>query len=222
MTKSLIQIGNKYIGFAVFFVVAALMANGCSHTEKVLVPPRVELNTYNLIGVIEFSTNAENTLKPYLTQNFIENIQHAQPGTRVLELGDQDQILRSLGYREFNPESIRSIGRKYKVDALVVGHFEVSEIKPKLDVRTASKALTAKAYIEGSLRTRILETGNGATFWTRITTGQSQVAKISIADGGIFGIGVSDPKEKYDKLIPELVYTNTSDFRPYYRYRTVK
>ncbi len=222
MIKLFIQIGGKYLRLSYVFVVAALIITGCSHTQKVLVPPRVELKTYSLIGVIEFSTNAENTLKPYLTQNFIENIQHAQSGTRVLELGDKDQILRSLGYREFNPESIRSIGRKYKVDALVVGHFEVSEIKPKLNVHTASKALTAKAYIAASLRTRILETGNGATFWTRITTGQSQVAKISIADGDIFGLGVSDPRDKYDKLIPELVYTNTSDFRPYYEYRTVK
>ncbi len=33
---------------------------GCSHTEKVLIPPRVELKAYHNIGVIEFSTNTEN------------------------------------------------------------------------------------------------------------------------------------------------------------------
>ena len=215
---------RKNILFGIIFLLVAiiLMASGCSHTEKVLVPPRVDLNAYNLIGVIEFSTNAENTLKSYLTQNYIENIQNAQPGILVFELGDKDQLLRSLGYSELNLESIRSISQKYNVDALILGHFEVSEVIPKVKVHTASKSVNARAYIEASLRTRILETDNGATFWTRITSGKSQVAKISLIDGEVFGFGVSDPKEKYGKLVPELVYANTLDFRSYYEYRTVK
>ena len=89
---------RKNILFGIIFLLVAiiLMASGCSHTEKVLVPLRVDLNAYNLIGVIEFSTNAENTLKSYLTQNYIKNIQNAQPGILVFELGDKDQLLRSL------------------------------------------------------------------------------------------------------------------------------
>ena len=213
---------NKLFDIILLLVAIMLMASGCSHTEKVLVSPKVDLNVYNLIGVIEFSTNAENTLKSYLTQNFIENIQYAQPGTRVLELGDKDQILRSLGCNEFNVDSIRSIGKKYNVDAVIIGHFEVSQIMPKVNVHTASKSVNARAYIKASLSTRMLETDNGATFWTRITSDKSQVAKVSLVDGGLFGFGVSDPKEKYGKLVPELVYANTSDFRPYYGYRTVK
>ena len=89
---------------------------------------------------------------------------------------------------------------------------------PKVKVHTASKSVNARAYIEASLRTRILETDNGATFWTRITSGKSQVPMISLIDGEVFGFGVSDPKEKYGKLVPELVYANTSDFRSYYEY----
>jgi hypothetical protein len=35
------------------------MLYGCSHAEKVLLPPKIELKAYRNIGVIEFSTNAE-------------------------------------------------------------------------------------------------------------------------------------------------------------------
>ena len=35
---------------------------GCSHTEKVLIPPQVDLVPYRIIGVIDFSTNAEKDL----------------------------------------------------------------------------------------------------------------------------------------------------------------
>ena len=84
--------GFKLLGFTFATVATMSILFGCSHTEKVRVPPRVELKTYRTIGVIEFSTNAEDTLKPYVTQNFIQNIQSAQPGTRILELGDEGQL----------------------------------------------------------------------------------------------------------------------------------
>ena len=212
----------KLLGFTFVMVATMLMHFGCAHTEKVRVPPKVELKTYRTIGVIEFSTNAEDALKPYVTQNFIQNIQSAQPGTRILELGDKDQLLRSLGHSKLNPESIQSIGRKHNVDALILGHLEVSEIKPKINVYAAAKALNAKAYIEAALRTRIFETDSGATFWTRATSAKTHVAKIYLTDGGGFSFGVSDPREKYGKLVPHLVYANTSDFRSQYEYRTVK
>jgi hypothetical protein len=220
--RCLTPIRTGPVSSTLLVVAAMLMLFGCSHTEKVLVPPRVELKAYRTIGVIEFSTNAEDTLKPYVTQNFIQNIQLAQPGTRILELGDEDQLLRSLGHSKLDLETIQSIGRKYHVDALIVGHFEVSEIKPKINVYTAAKALNARAYIEAALRTRILETGSGATFWTRATSGKAQVARINLTEGRPFSFGVSDPAEKYGNLVPHLVYANTLDFRARYESRTVK
>lgn len=216
------HVGFAIAGLALVMVSGMSILFGCAHTEKVLVPPRVELKAYHTIGVIEFSTNAEDALKPYVTQNFIQNIQSAQPGTLILELGDQDQLLRSLGHSKLDPETIQSIGRKYHVDALILGHLEVSEMKPAIKVYPAAKALNARAYIEAALRTRILETGSGATLWTRATSGNTPVAAISLMEGGPFSIGVSDPAEKYGKLVPELVYVNTSDFRSYYEYRKVK
>ena len=212
------------LGPVSLLLLAALMIMllACAHKEKVLIPPKVDLKTYPSIGVVEFSTNAEDTLKPYVTQNFIEHIQSAQPGTRILELGDADHLLRTLGHSQLNADTIQSIGKKYKVEAVIVGHLQISQIKPKINVTTSVKSLNAKAYIEAALKTRILETGGGATCWTRASSGTTQVAGINLTAGGLFSVGVSDPREKYGKLVPKLVYANTMDFRPRYEYRTAE
>jgi hypothetical protein len=124
---------------------------GCSHTEKVRVPPRVELKPYSYIGVVEFSTNAEDNLGPYVTQNFIQHVQSAQPGTRILELGSEEQILRAVERKKLDLETIKLIGNKFNVDAVIVGHLEVSEIIPKVNVFTMPESLNASADVEALL-----------------------------------------------------------------------
>jgi hypothetical protein len=210
---------NKYI---VVLAITLTVLFACSHTEKMLVPPRVELNAYRNIGVIEFSTNAEDNLKQYVTQNFIQNVQSAQPGTRILELGSQEQILRSIKRKRFDLKTIQSIGNKFNVDVIILGHLEVSEIKPSIKVFSVSESLHAKAYVEALLNTKLLETDSGATLWTNATSGKTSVAKVNLTKDGPFSFGVSDPKEKYGKLVPKLVYVNTTDFRHQYEYRKVK
>jgi hypothetical protein len=216
----LIKIKRQNIIVALTITMAVLFA--CSHTEKVLIPPRVELNTYQNIGVIEFSTNADDNLKQYVTQNFIQNVQSAQPGTRILELGNEAQLLRSIKRKKLDLATIKSIGKKLNVDAVILGHLEVSEIKPSVKVFSVSESLHAKAYVEALLSAKLLETDNGATLWTNATSGKTSVAKVDLMKNGAFSFGVSDPKEKYGKLVPELVYVNTMDFRHHYEYRKVK
>jgi len=195
---------------------------GCSHTEKVRVPPRVELKPYNYIGVVEFSTNAEDNLGPYVTQNFIQHVQSAQPGTLIIELGSQEQILRAVGRNKLDLETIKLIGHKFQIDAVITGHLKVSEIIPKVNVFSVSESLNASADIEALLSTRLLETGRGATLWTQATSGKTSVANLNLIKDGSIKFGISDPKEKYGKLVPNLVYVNTTDFRYRYEYRKVK
>jgi len=215
-----IKFNRKNVIVALVITLAVL--SGCSHTEKVLIPPKVELNAYSYIGVIEFSTNAEDNLKPYVTQNFIHILQSAQPGTRIIELGSEEQLLRSMKCKKLDLETIKSIGKKYNVDAVIFGHLEVSEIKPSVKVFTVTESLHAKAYIEALLSAKLLETDNGATLWTNATSGKTSVAKVNLMKNGLISFGICDPKEKYGKLVPQLVYVNTTDFRSRYEYRKVK
>lgn len=223
MIRCLNQFCNiSYLWFALIMTTAFVMLYGCSHTEKVLIPPKIELKDYRNIGVIEFSTNAEDNLRQYVTQNFIQNVQSAQPGTRVLELGSEEQVLKSLKCRELDFKTIKSIGDEYNVDAIIMGHIQVSEIKPNVKIFSVSQAVRAEVYVEAALRTRILETDSGATLWTKANSGKTSVAELNLATEGPFNLSASDPKEKYGKLVTGLVYANTSDFRSHYEYRKVK
>ena len=107
----------------VVLTITLVLLFGCSHTEKVRLPPKVKLNAYHHIGVIEFSTNAEDNLKPYVTQNFIHNLQAAQPGTRIVELGSEAHLLRTMKCKKLDLETIKLIGIKYNVDAVIFGHL---------------------------------------------------------------------------------------------------
>ena len=172
--------------------------------------------------MIEFSTNGEASLKPYVTQNFIHNLQSAQPGTRIIELGSEAHLLRTMKCTKLDFETIKLIGIKYNVDAVIFGHLKVSEIKPSVKVFTVTESLHAKAYVEALLSAKLMETDNGATLWTNATSGKTSVAKVNLMKDGPISFGISDPQEKYGKLVPELVYANTSDFRSRYEYRKVK
>lgn len=227
MKESTLKSLPEYLGFnqktvGIILVITLAVFFGCTHTEKVQLPPRVELKAYKYIGVIEFSTNAEDNLKPYVTQNFIQNIQSAQPGTRIIELGGEAQLLRSMKCRKLDLETIKLIGQKFNVDAVIFGHLEVSEIKPSVKVFTVSESLHAKANVEALLSDKMLETGYGATLWTNTTSGKTSVANINLMKDGSMSLGISDPREKYGKLVPKLVYANTTDFRSQYEVRKVK
>jgi hypothetical protein len=212
----------RFLWFPLIILIGFVMLYGCSHTEKVLLPPKIELKAYRNIGVIEFSTNAKNNLRQYVTQNFIQSVQSAQPGTRILELGSEKLVLKSVHRHEIDLKTIKSIGDEYNVDALILGHLQVSEIKPNVKIYSVPQTVRVKVHVEAALQTRIVETNSGATLWTKANSGKVSVAKLNLAMEGPFDISASDPKEKYGKLIPELVYANTSDFRSRYEYRKIK
>ena len=195
---------------------------GCSHTEKVLVPPKIDLKAYNAIGVIAFSSNAESELSEYATQNFIQALQSAQPGVRFLEIGSEKHVLTKISREHLDLPAIQSIGSVYHVDALLFGHLTVSGPKPKVHLSSTWKSMHAGALVEASLITKLWETGSGVLLWTNSSRGKEPVASLNADTSGNIDFGASDPKESYGQLVPELVFINTVDFRSYYVYQKVK
>ena len=61
----------------------------CSHTEKVLVPPRIDLKPYKAIGVIDFSSTPRDDLREYVTQNYIQIGSIGPTGGAVSGTGEQ-------------------------------------------------------------------------------------------------------------------------------------
>ncbi len=217
---------NLRISFLSLMLLMALTyLIGCSSSpplkkEKVMVPPVVNLKEFGVIGVIAFASNAEGNVQPYVTQQFMQSVQSAQPGVRLLEMGSEDQILKSVGHTQLNFEAIRSIGTTYKVDALFYGNLVVSDIKPDFNFSSGFSTMRAQAYVEGHLNNKLFETASGATIWTHLASGRQPVANLRLITDGSINVGVTDPEEKYGQLVDEMVRHNTRDFRPSHYYRT--
>ena len=194
----------------------------CSHTENVLVPPRINLTAYKAIGIIDFSSTPRNDLSSYVTQQYIQTVQSAQAGVRFLELGSREHVLTRINRKEFDLEAIKSIGAAYNVDALIFGHFSATDPKPNVQLSSSWQSLQAGAVVEASLISKIWETNSGVVLWTKSTAGKKKVADLSASTNGDFKLDASDPEEAYGHLVPEMVYANTADFRSYYERRKVK
>src|SRR3954468_3212883 len=151
-----------------FLAVLAAVACGCSHTVLVPVPPLVNLKPYGTLGIIDFSSNAERALSAQATRQFQEQVQEAQPGTRFLELGSREAVLAGVGARELTPESLRRIGEKYGVKAIVLG--EIAYADPRTDVKVADITKLeggVRSELRADISGRLVETGSGASVWTR-------------------------------------------------------
>jgi hypothetical protein len=213
---------SSWKSIAAILLICLPILFACSHTQKILVPPRIDLKTYKAIGVIDFSSAAKSDLCEYLTQNYIQTVQSAQPGVRFLELGSKEHVLAHVSRKELDLEAIKSIGGAYHVDALIFGQFSATDPKPHVRLSSTWQSMQAGAVVEASLITKIWETDSGVILWTNSTARKKKVAGLYANTNGDIKFGASDPEEAYGHLVPELVYANTADFRSYYEYRKVR
>ncbi len=214
MTNLLSARGTRLIALAASL--AALQACG---GERVLVPPRVDLSGFERIGIVEITVNEASELGPLTTQKLMQAVQSAQPGTPILELGTEKDVLAAVGHPRLNAEAVRALGAHYGVDAVFVGHLEMDKFKPKFNVSTFLTAMSARADAEGALSTRLMETGGGATVWTASAEASAPVASLGVSSEGASHIGASDPEKAYGALIEDLVHRVTWDFRAHYERR---
>ena len=213
---------RNVIAFTGILAIVAAIFAGCSHREKVTIPPRMDLRSYGSVGLINFSSDARGDLGQNATQRFIQTLQAAQPGVRILELGEKTQVLKKVKQSRLDPEAVRAIGRAYRVDVLLFGQLTVSEPKPNFRLSSTWESMQASADIDATLLTKLWETDSGVTMWTRSSRRTENVAGLKANTGGNITIGATDPEEAYTKLVPNLVYDNTRDFRATYKYRRIK
>jgi hypothetical protein len=193
-------------------VAGALVLAGCS-SSKVLIPPRVDLARYGTIGMIEFSSPTPD-LSHQVSKEFLGAVQSAQPGTAVLELGDQNKLLTEFRAQAIDAETIRTIGARYHVDAIMVGVLGAQETKPHLKVESPlqSPSIDASATLQGALDARLFDAHSGATVWSTSAQAEEPLARVSVSGGGLAGIGAKDPDEAKARLVRGLVERATMDF----------
>ena len=210
---------NPRLPLAAALLSLAALAGACSHTPppvQVLEPARVDLSRFGTLGLVEFSSGAADGFGASVSRDFLAALQAAQPGTPVLELGDQRHALAEVGATGFDRDAVLALGKKYSIDALVVGALDAQRVSPKVAFDPGAW-MSASAVLEGSLHVRILDAHTGATLWSNLSRAREEVARMSVSGSGVSGIGADAPDEARQRVVERLVNRSTDDFWAHWR-----
>lgn len=167
-------------------------------TQRVLLPPALNLVPYGSVGLVTFSVDgAKGTLGNFTTQRFEEYMLGAQKGIEVQEFAVGD--------------SAAALGGARGVPVVFTGHLKVSNVKPRgglLGLVTARVDATITADLAVELRS----TKTGGVVWRSSATQTEKVGQLIIT-GGIPEFSARDPNEAYGHLVNGLVYDVTWDMR---------
>jgi len=199
-------------------LVAGLSAFACAHTVVVEIPPKIDLQPYKTVGIVEFTSNSRENLNQIATQKFMGFIQNAQPQVRFLELGPEDQLLRKLGRNSLDIEALQAIEKKYGVSSIFTGGFEISDVAPKVRIGTDLSSIRASAVVNISMVSRHWDTASGATIWTSSRQGHWEVAGFNSNSKDI-SFSMNGPEDQYGRYLGELAFAVTDHFRPHYEKR---
>jgi len=205
-------------------VMFSVFALGCAHTIVVEIPPRIDLQAYQTIGIVEFSSNSTNAtekLNQFATQKFMSVIQSAQPQVRFLELGPEEVVLKSIDRARLDPDAMKALGKKHGVSTMFTGTYEISNVKPKVRLGEDLSSVSASANVNVSMVSKHWDTGTGATVWTNSRQGHWPVASVQKDTRNPVSFSLSIPEDQYEQFIGELVYALTNDFRPHHEKRKV-
>jgi hypothetical protein len=199
-------------------LVASVLAFGCAHTVTVEIPPKIDLQPYKTIGIVEFASNSNENLNEIATQKFMGFIQDAQPQVRFLELGPEDQLVKKLGRDSLDIEAIKAIEKQYGLSSVFTGSFEISNVSPKVSIGTDLSSIRASAVVNISMVSKHWETASGATIWSNSRQGHWKVAGID-SDSKDISFSMNTSEDQYGRYLEQLAFAVTDHFRPHYEKR---
>jgi hypothetical protein len=195
-------------------LLSALLLWGCSNTVLVPVPPRVDLQSYGTLGIVEFTSNSVPTINGHATREFQAHIHAAQPGTRIVELGTREELMAAVGARQLDAAAWRRIGDKYGVNAIFIGNIAYSDPRTNVKVNDSNKLEGGvRIDVRGDISSRLVETRSGANVWSSSAWAQRPLGSVNMsAEQGISG-GMRAGNAR-EEMVPTLVRHLTQDFRP--------
>lgn len=200
-----------------FIFLVALTAIGCSARQQVALPPSIDLTTYERIGMIEFVSNTDGSLKTYTTEKFVEALQQSQDNVRVVELGTEKDVLEATQQKNLDYDAIQAIGKRYGLDAILIGSIDVTNVSPDFD-QPSEGTMGVDAFVEASITARLYQANDGATLWSSSARGKETVAHVGVTHGRPLHFGATNPDVAYGGLVLPLVLQMTEDFRTTYVY----
>lgn len=204
--------------FIIFSILTSVLAFGCAKRVTIEIPPQVDLQSYDAVGIVEFTSDAKGELPSLATQRFIEALQRSQPGVRVLELGNEEELKEAIGCNKLDYSAMNAIREQFGVEAVILGKLDVTDVRPNINLQDMMSALSASAEVDASLTARLLEAPLGVTVWTMSSRRTKKVAHVGMS-GGVVVFDAQDPDRAYGTLVEALVHDITRDFRVTYATR---
>lgn len=210
------------LGVLFAVLITTLLAACGGKKITVEVPPKIDLTSLGTIGVVAFDVESEEPLPGDLTLKVIQYLQSAQPGVPILELGNQTNLLREVGYDTLDTAAVKAIGKKYGVDTLLSGTLEVTRSQPDIKFGQDFASMSASSYVRGNFNARLRQTRSGATIWSNGAHGKWKLVGVDLSSGNIPSVDMNNAEDKYKKMLQELARVGTADFRKTYETREVQ
>jgi len=198
---------------------AAVLWTGCAAAPPPAPAPApvpvaaLDLSRIGRLGVLHFDSVGETALEPLARREFLAAVRSLQPSARLVELGAAAGVLEGVGKKTVDAATIRAIGRKHGVDAVLVGELWADTIDPVEYMRRARSA-PSTVELEGSLNARIFETREGAAIWSASALGKKPINPARVNAWGSKSVDLSHLEKVRAALVQDLVAQVTADFRP--------
>jgi len=213
---------RKRIGLLFALLLTLPIASCGGKKVTVEIPPQIDLTRLGTIGVVTFDVQSEEQLPGEITLKFIQHLQSAQPGVPILELGNEEKVLREIGFDILDTEAVKAIGRKYDIDSLLTGTLEVTQSLPDVKIGQDLTSMSAASYVHGNLNARLRQTRTGATVWSNGAHGKWKLAGLDFVSGSLSSAGMNNVADTYKKMLHELARVGTDDFRKSYETREIR
>lgn len=207
--------GRLLCGLLLGAAVVSLIS--CARTMNVYYPPRLDLTQYGRLGMFTFTDNAQPSVADYATEQFQNQIHSAQVGIPIVQLGTEGEVLNSIGSNRLDSEAMAKIGERYKVSAVFTGDVAYSDVETNVNLQDIlDLKASADATLNATLSVDLIETEGGATIWSDSASWKRKLGNVSVNGNTGVSIGTKGYEDAYRKLIPDMVYDVTSDFRGRY------
>jgi hypothetical protein len=202
---------------ACFAVVLLLVAAvGCGGTARryqtVQIPPRIDLQQHEMIGLVEFDSEMDGDLASLASKRFVDLARRDQGLVRMIDLGTVEDAKAAVGQDGWNPETFQAIGRELNVQTILTGELKISDAKPRVNIGAALRSGSVNAEIDVVLEVQLIETATGASLWSRTAQARTSIGHLSVGKDRPVAIGVQDPERAYGDLVEGLVAQVTRDF----------
>lgn len=198
-----------------FWVTAAGMlmvaVQGC--TERVLVPPRIDLKQHEVVGVIDFDCDSAGEFGPFLMDRFVGAVRRDQGVVRIMRLGSAFEVLEAVDRSQLDPAAFKAIGGHYGVKTIFTGRVTVSEVRPSVSVGHSLTSIGFSADVDAALAVEMVEAETGASLWSASASDRQHVAGARVFGDKSVAFDADDPENAYARLADNLAYAVTYDFR---------